>query len=66
MEKRLEPLPETQTPPSKEELFSLRSVMEGLSNIELQAHKNKMLSGISDRETIVNLINDVMDGRGIE
>jgi len=66
MERQTTQQPEMQSPPiSKEELFSLRDVLEGMSPLELQAHKLKMLNGISDREAIVHLINDVLDGNGV-
>ena len=45
-------------------LFSLRNYFEGLSPLELRAHRIKMLSDISDREQAINIINDVLDGYG--
>lgn len=42
----------------------LRFVIEGMTKEQLAEHKAKMLSEISDRETIVNIINEVSDASG--
>ena len=46
------------------ELMSVVEVLETMTPLELRAYKVKMLSGISDRESVVRMINDVLDGYG--
>jgi hypothetical protein len=47
-----------------EGLFSERELLEGQTPEQLIEHKQALLSEISDRERVVNLINDVLDGYG--
>lgn len=46
-------------------LFEERDLLEGLSPVELREIKTEALKGMSDRERIVNLVNDVLDGYGV-
>ncbi len=48
--------PEVQAP-----MFEMQEVVDGLSEEELQAYKDQMLSEISDREAIVDAINRRLD-----
>jgi len=47
------------------ELLTVMEVLEAMQPIELRAHKLKMLHEISDREAIVRMINDTLDGYGV-
>lgn len=42
-------------------LISEREVLEGLSRVDLRAVKVDALRGISERERIVRLVNDILD-----
>jgi len=44
--------------------LELRDLVEGMSYLERLAYKKKMLSEMSDRETLVHLINDVNAAEG--
>ena len=46
--------------------LELRDLVEGMSYYEREAYKRKMLSEMSDRETLVHLINDVNAAEGYE
>jgi len=46
--------------------MELRDLVEGMSYYEREAYKRKMLSEMSDRETLVHLINDVNAAEGYE
>ena len=47
------------------ELISIMEVLEGMQPQDLQNYKAKMLSEVSDREMIVRMINDTLDGYGV-
>ena len=44
--------------------MELRDLVEGMSFLERIAYKRKMLQEMSDRETLVHLINDVNAAEG--
>lgn len=46
--------------------MELRDLVEGMSYIEREAYKRKLLSEMSDREMLVHLINDVNEAEGID
>lgn len=46
--------------------MELVTVVEGMSPQERLAHKAKLLAEISDRESLVHLINDVNDMEGVD
>lgn len=46
--------------------MELRDLVEGMSYIEREAYKQKLLNDISDREILVHLINDVNEAEGID
>lgn len=45
--------------------MELINMIEAMSYIEREAYKRKMLSEMSDRETLVHLINDVNEAEGL-
>lgn len=46
--------------------MELRDLVEGMSYIEREAYKQKLLSEMSDREMLVHLINDVNEAEGYD
>lgn len=46
--------------------LELRNLVEGMGYLERQAYRQKMLSEIADRETLVHLINDVNEAEGYD
>jgi len=47
------------------ELITLMEVLDGMNDAQLKEYKAKMLYQISDREQMVRMINDVLDGNGV-